>query len=478
MSDAIQFDNTYRRLPERFYQTLDPTPVDSPELIEINQNLADTLGIKSEWLASKPGIAILAGNEVPKGAEPIASVYAGHQFGNWNPRLGDGRAVLLGEVTTKENQRFDLQLKGSGPTLFSRGGDGRAPLGPVLREYIVSEAMFHLGIKTSRALGAVRTGEMVMREETLPGAVLLRVASSHIRFGSFQYFASIGDWEAVRLLADHVIDRHYPEVRESSEPYLSLFKCITDRTAKLVTSWQAIGFIHGVMNTDNMLVCGETIDYGPCAFLDTYHPETVFSSIDVGGRYAYQNQPGIAHWNLAALAQCFAPLLSDNEEQGVELAKTALDEFPKIFYHYHRRAMANKLGLSQANDSTDELTRDLLSTMADQKLDYTNTFTLLRQALSDRTILPTALENFYEGWNDQIEDKTVALQIMQSANPVIVPRNHIVEAVLSSAHQDDMEPFRAFNQALANPFSDELINSKFAKPPIESEIVQQTFCGT
>ena len=478
MSTQIQFDNTYRQLPERFYQVLNPEPVSSPALIKVNDELASQLGIDSSWLNSEAGLAMLAGNSIPEGADPIATVYAGHQFGNWNPRLGDGRAVLLGEVKDQSGHRFDLQLKGSGPTLYSRGGDGRAPLGPVIREYLISEAMFKLGVPTSRALAAVTTGDTVYRDEALPGAVLLRVASSHIRFGTFQYFTSIGDTEAVKLLADHVIERHYPEVLETESPYRSLYATIVKQTANLVASWQALGFIHGVMNTDNMLICAETIDYGPCAFMDTYHPETVFSSIDVGGRYAYQNQPGIAHWNLAALAQCFTTLLSDSEEEGVEIARTELDRFPEVFYETHRNKMAAKLGFASATDETDQLARDLLTLMADNKLDYTNSFSDLRRGLKDSSLIRPELEDWFNQWQNMVDDTNEAAKLMSAANPVIIPRNHQVERVISLALKQDLAPFYELHQALSNPFDDAWLQSEFASPPLEDEIVKQTFCGT
>ena len=478
MTGHIQFNNTYRKLPERFYQVLDPEPVSAPKLIEVNMKLAETLGIDSDWLASEAGISMLAGNSVPEGADPIATVYAGHQFGNWNPRLGDGRAVLLGEVEADDGHRYDLQLKGSGPTLFSRGGDGRAPIGPVIREYLISEAMFKLGVPTSRSLAAVTTGDKVYRDEALPGAVLLRVASSHIRFGTFQYFTSIGDIEAVKLLADHVMHRHYPAVVNAANPYRALYAAIVKQTARLVASWQALGFIHGVMNTDNMLVCGETIDYGPCAFMDTYHPETVFSSIDVGGRYAYQNQPGIAHWNLAALAQCFPSLLCDSEQEGVEIARSELDRFPEVFYEIHRNKVAAKLGFTSATEETDDLARDLLSVMTEEKLDYTNTFTDLRLALEDASRVRPELESWFTRWQNAITDSKQAASLMITTNPVIIPRNHQVERVIAAALSNDFDPFHGFQQALSNPFSDDFVQSEFAAPPLEDEIVRQTFCGT
>jgi uncharacterized protein YdiU (UPF0061 family) len=299
---ALPFDNSYARLPPRLYARLDPTPVREPGLLRVNRPLAEALGIDPDWLASEAGIAVVAGNAVPQGAEPLAAAYAGHQFGQYNPQLGDGRALLLGELLDRDGRRFDLQLKGSGPTPWSRGGDGRSPLGPVLREYLVSEGMHALGVPTTRALAAVTTGERVLRDGVEPGAVLARVASSHIRVGTFQYFAVRGDREALETLLGHVIERHYPALAAADNPALAVLEAVIGRQAGLIASWQHLGFIHGVMNTDNMLLCGETVDYGPCAFMEAFHPETVFSSIDHGGRYAYQNQPGIAHWNLVRFA--------------------------------------------------------------------------------------------------------------------------------------------------------------------------------
>ncbi len=321
--DPVSFDNSYARLPERFYARQVPEPVAAPGPIRVNRELAARLGIDLDWLASDEGMRVVAGNAIPPGAEPMATVYAGHQFGGYNPQLGDGRAILLGEVLSPDGKRFDLQLKGSGPTPYSRGGDGRSPLGPVLREYIVSEAMYRLGVPTTRALAAVSTGDTVARDRFLPGAVLARVASSHIRIGTFEYFAARRDTEALQLLARHVIERHYPAAQHSDNPVLALLEGVIARQAQLIAQWQLLGFIHGVMNTDNMLICGETIDYGPCAFMDQFNPDQVFSSIDHGGRYAYRKQPGIAHWNLSCLAQALLPVLHEDQERAVELAQHA-----------------------------------------------------------------------------------------------------------------------------------------------------------
>ena len=356
----VPFNNSYVELPGRFYSRQLPSPVAKPHLIRVNHDLAHKLNIDPDWIDSADAISTFAGNHVPEGADPIATVYAGHQFGSWNPQLGDGRAVLLGEVIGTDGQRYDIQLKGSGQTPYSRMGDGRAPLGPVLREYIVSEAMAALGIATSRSLAAVTTGEPVFREESLPGAVLVRVASSHIRIGTVQFFSAQNDVEGLRLLIDHVITRHYPEVQEADNPTLALLDKVMQRQAELIASWQMVGFIHGVMNTDDMLLSGETIDYGPCAFMDTYDPETVFSSIDHGGRYAYQNQPGIAHWNLACLAQALVPLLATSEEEAVEIAKQALDRFPAYFLAANLTGLRGKLGLTSEQEADETLAKDFL----------------------------------------------------------------------------------------------------------------------
>jgi uncharacterized protein YdiU (UPF0061 family) len=501
MPRPINFDNSYARLPERFYQHQSPVPVTSPAHIRINHDLADMLGIDSEWLESTDGLQVLAGNAIPEGSDPIATVYAAHQFGNWNPQLGDGRAVLLGEVISKDGVRYDLQLKGSGPTPYSRGGDGRAPLGPVLREYIVCEAMFALGVPTSRSLAAVTTGEQVFRDEAQPGAVLSRVAKSHIRIGTFQFFAAKGDTDALKRLADHVIERHYPEALAFENPYQGLLKGVVENTAYLVSRWQQLGFIHGVMNTDNMLVSGETVDYGPCAFMDAYHPETVFSSIDVGGRYAYQNQPKIAHWNLANFAQCLMPLLalntdadanananpdapSDEDDPALQRARTELDKFPDIFYAHHRQAMAAKIGISKPDESTDELIRDLLALMAQEQQDFTLTFASLAQYIENPTddnnaaTLPDAFAPWLTRWQNVIVDSKASLQLMLQTNPQIIPRNHRIEEAIQAATLGDFQPFHTLVEQLKNPFDPALAFSEYALAPKPDQQVQRTFCGT
>jgi serine/tyrosine/threonine adenylyltransferase len=372
--DFFAFDNSYARLPDRFFALLPPTPVVAPRLVRLNEKLAWHLRLDPGKLAAPEGVEILAGNRVPKRGEPLAMAYAGHQFGTFVPQLGDGRAILLGEVIDRDGVRRDIQLKGSGPTPFSRRGDGRAALGPVLREYIVSEAMAVLGIPTTRALAAVTTGEPVWREKPLPGAVLTRIASSHIRIGTFQFFAARGDLDAVRRLADHVIARHYPEAVDAANRYRTLLDLVISRQAALIAKWQLVGFIHGVMNTDNMSIAGETIDYGPCAFIDVYHPETVYSSIDKIGRYAYGNQPRIAQWNLARLAEAFLPLLAEDEDAAVKEAQKAIDAFAAGFETAYAAGLSRKLGLFRPRPDDLSLAQDLLERMAHNGADFTLLF--------------------------------------------------------------------------------------------------------
>lgn len=487
----LNFDNSYARLPAQFHSKQEPTPVAQPELIRINPALAVMLGLDSEWLASPTGVAWLAGNSHLNGTEPLAAVYAGHQFGSFNPQLGDGRAVLLGEIVNKVGQRYDLQLKGSGPTPYSRGGDGRSPLGPVLREYLVSEAMAALGIPGTRALAAVATGEAVMREEVLPGAVLTRVASSHIRIGTFQYFSSRGDTNSLQLLADHVIDRHYPVAGQSEQPTLALLQAVIERQAALVAHWQLVGFIHGVMNTDNMLLCGETIDYGPCAFMDEYEADKVFSSIDRGGRYAYSNQPGIAHWNLAQLAQSLLPLLDSDTDAALAAAQAAIDSFPGIYSELYQRGMLAKLGLNSSHDGDIQLIEDLLAVMAEQKTDFTLAFRhladLANPDLSASKAIPFEFTEGFDSWLTRWrqrlaqEAQTAAERqyAMYSVNPAYIPRNHQVEeAIRAATYEQDLTPFHRLMDVLQTPFDYSADNASYVIPPKPEQAVQQTFCGT
>ena len=488
---APTFDNSYARLSNKFYTRQPPTPVDRPGSIRINRELAGYLGVDAQWLASDEGTATVAGNHVPEGAEPLAAVYAGHQFGSYNPQLGDGRAVLLGEVLAGDGRRFDIQLKGSGPTPYSRGGDGRSALGPVVREYIVSEAMAALQVPTTRALAAVTTGERVARETLLPGGVLARVASSHIRVGTVEYFAARGETDALHELANHVIVRHFPECADSDNPTLHMLQAIIGRQAELIARWQLLGFIHGVMNTDNMLLCGETVDYGPCAFMDTFNPAQVYSSIDHAGRYAYRNQPGMGHWNLSRLAQSLLPLLDDNQERAIEQAQAAINGFPALFLDAHSRGLAQKLGLAALADDDTALVEDLFATMASQHLDFTLTFAQLtdlaeddtsNDRLSDDYPVPPALEPWLARWRARLQTDSLTpgdrVRRMRQANPVFIARNHQVEAAIVAAYQGDFAPFHALVDLLEAPLTYRAELASYAAPPQPEEIVQQTFCGT
>lgn len=485
----LAFDNSYVRLPDRFYTRQQPQPVSSPGLIRVNDTLASMLGIDPVWLASADGINMVAGNALPDGADPIATVYAGHQFGSWNPQLGDGRAVLLGEVVGSDGEHYDIQLKGSGKTPYSRMGDGRAPLGPVLREYVVSEAMAALGVPTSRALSAVTTGDPVYRDDALPGAVLARVAQSHIRIGTVQFFASRSDTEALNLLVDHVIRRHYPDIAEEENAALALLDKVMQVQAQLVVGWQMLGFIHGVMNTDNMLLSGETIDYGPCAFMDTYHPETVYSSIDHGGRYAYRNQPGIAHWNLACLAQALVPVLAEDEEQAIEIAGQALDRFPHYFLDANLTGLAAKLGLQTKQDEDEVLAKEFLDLLEREKADFTLAWRRLAEISGDEPPATVrhlfdfgeAFEPWLERWRNrcQAECNPRRQQAMLATNPAVIPRNHLVEEVIREASEnEDFLPFHQLNDVLYHPFDLGDVDDHYLTPPRPDQVVQQTFCGT
>ena len=475
----IPFDNSYARLPDRFYARLDPTPVADPRLVRLNASLAEALGID---LGGPDAVAVLAGNTVPAGAEPMALAYAGHQFGHFVPQLGDGRAVLLGEVIGRDGVRRDIQLKGSGPTAFSRRGDGRAALGPVLREYLISEAMAALGVPTTRTLAAVTTGETVWRETMLPGAVLTRVAASHIRVGTFQYFASRGDEDGVRTLADYAIARHYPDAASAENPYRALLDGVVARQADLMARWLLIGFIHGVMNTDNCSIAGETIDYGPCAFMDAYDPGAVFSSIDHQGRYAYGNQPRIALWNLTRLAECLLPLLDGNEEA----AKESLLGFAPRFQAAYFAGLRGKIGMRTEQEGDDALTQDLLGLMGADGADFTLTFRLLCDAAEGPDTAVRAL--FKDGgaydawsarWRARLTAETEPASLMRAVNPAFIPRNHLVEAALAAAvERSDFQPFEDLLAVVSRPFEGNPELARYAAPPRAEERVLQTFCGT
>ncbi|HEY7384915.1 MAG TPA: YdiU family protein [Beijerinckiaceae bacterium] len=492
MTFQFPFDNSYARLPDRFFARVEPTPVAAPRLVRVNRELAVELGLDPDRLAGPEGVEILAGRRVPQGAEPIAMAYAGHQFGQFVPQLGDGRAILLGEVVARDGTRRDIQLKGSGPTPYSRRGDGRAALGPVLREYLVSEAMAALGIPTTRTLAAVQTGETVARETFLPGAVLTRVASSHVRIGTFEFFAVRRDSEGLRLLADHVIARHYPQAADAERPYRALLDEVIARQARLVAQWLLVGFIHGVMNTDNMSIAGETIDYGPCAFMDAYDPATVFSSIDAYGRYAYGNQPRIALWNLARLAECLVPLLGANEDEAVAEAQAALEAFGPRFEATYHAGLRDKLGLSGEGDGDRELAQDLLEMMAKNQADFTLTFRRLCDAAADSAGDASVRELFadpgaYDAWAARwrrrlaLEPQTRQARraAMRSVNPAFIPRNHRVEAVIEAAvARKDFAPFEELLGVVTKPYEDQPGLAHYADPPEPHERVLQTFCGT
>ncbi len=486
-----RFDNSYARLPERFYARVNPEPARSPQLIRVNHALARDLGLDADWLESDVGLLTVAGNHIPDGADPIATAYAGHQFGGWSAQLGDGRALLLGEVINPAGERFDIQLKGSGRTPYSRGGDGRAPVGPVLREYLVSEAMAALGVPTTRTLSAVTTGDEVYRNGALPGAVLARVARSHIRIGTVQFFSSRGDVDGLRLLADHVIQRHYPEVAGLENPYLALFDAVIERQAQLVARWQLLGFIHGVMNTDNMLLSGETIDYGPCAFMDHFNPAAVFSSIDHQGRYAYLNQPGMAHWNLARLGQAMLPILGNDTQLALEQAGAILDEFPQRFSLAHHQELKRKLGLAGDAEKAVQLGTDLFQLMADASCDFTLTFRHLTElanpgikpSTSHLFQLPESFAPWLEQWqqtarwsSDTAELRHIA---MLQANPVVIPRNHLVEEVIKAAvDSSNFQPFHHLLDQLIRPYELDTGSDRYATPPTPEQVVTATFCGT
>lgn len=477
---AIAFDNSYRRLPDRFFAAVEPRGVAAPRLIAFNRDLATELGLDAD--AIEPAAAhLFSGNQLPAGAEPIALVYAGHQFGQFVPQLGDGRALLLGEVTDRNGDRRDIQLKGSGPTPFSRRGDGNAALGPVLREYIVSEAMHALGIPTTRALAAIATGETVYRETALPGAVLTRVAASHIRVGTFQYFAARGDEAALRTLADHVIARHYPELAQSERPYLALLGAVAERQAALVAAWMRIGFIHGVMNTDNTAISGETIDYGPCAFMDAYDPAAVFSAIDQGGRYAFARQPSIAQWNLARFAETLLILIDPVIDDAIKAATEVIEGFSARFDQYWLKAMRAKIGLLRQEDDDRALIGDLLNTMHTEELDFTLTFRALCDAQPGH--LSPGLETWLPRWQARLarEARTPA-EIsagMKSVNPAITTRNHRIEEVIVAAvERGDFAPFETMLRAVRQPYLDPSEFTAYTLPPTKAERVCQTFCGT
>ena len=484
MTDFIfQLESTYAELPQLLFSKLSPTPVRQPEVVIFNEKLADEIGLNLKGMSKEVRTDLFAGNFVPEGTEPFAQAYAGHQFGNFT-MLGDGRAIVLGEHQTPSGQRLDLQLKGSGRTPYSRGGDGRAALGPMLREYIISEAMHALGIPTTRSLAVVTTGEKVYRETELTGAILTRVASSHIRVGTFEFTSLQEDKKVTRALLDYLIDRHFPEIKEKENKPFALLEAVIHQQAELITHWMRVGFIHGVMNTDNMALSGETIDYGPCAFMDTFAPDTVFSSIDHKGRYAYANQPYIAQWNLARLAESLLPLMDGEKEEIIAMAEDLLNSFEQVYKNKWLSMMGSKLGLSRVDNEDEKLITDLLEWMHQNSADFTNTFRdLSKEKLPEEELYKSKnFTNWRARWQDRIEkeelDWEASFALMKSVNPAVIPRNHKVEEALQAGEEGDITPFHNLISALDMPYEDGDHLLPYQAPPQPGEKVLQTFCGT
>ncbi|MEC0127522.1 protein adenylyltransferase SelO [Paenibacillus pabuli] len=484
LNKGWHFDNSYARLPQTFFTRQGAEPVQSPKMMIFNTLLAESLGLNTGALNSDEGTNVFAGNLIPEGAEPLAQAYAGHQFGNFN-MLGDGRALLLGEQITPQGERVDIQLKGSGRTPYSRAGDGRAAVGPMLREYIISEAMYALGIPTTRSLAVVSTGENIIRETERPGAILTRVASSHLRVATFQYAARGASMDDLLALADYTLKRHFPDIAEAENRYLLLLQEVVKRQASLIAKWQQVGFIHGVMNTDNMAISGETIDYGPCAFMDAYNPATVFSSIDTQGRYAYGNQPYIGGWNLARFAETLLPLLHEDEEKAVQIAQDAIAQFSELYHHHWLSGMRSKLGLFNEEAEDESLIRDLLELMEKHNADYTNTFLALTFDTLEGTSWFGTSE--FAGWNErwqerlgrQKEAKEVSHQLMRDSNPAVIPRNHRVEEALERAeNHGDLAVMEKLLAVLAHPYAHSPEQAEYAELPAQCDTSYQTFCGT
>ena len=482
MTIGWHFDNTYSKLSNTFKEDIKPTPVHDPELIILNKELAKNLNLDFSKINTKDLAKLFSGNLLPEGTNTIAQAYAGHQFGHFT-MLGDGRAVLLGEHLVNGTNRFDIQFKGSGKTSFSRNGDGRAALGPMLREYIISEAMNGLGIPTTRSLAVVKTGENVIRETSLPGAILTRIASSHIRVGTFQYIAARKKKDEIEVLLNYVIDRHYPDIKNSKNKAAELLSIVLEKQINLVVNWMRVGFIHGVMNTDNMSISGETIDYGPCAFMDTYDPKTVFSSIDQMGRYAYFNQPVITKWNLSRFAECLIPLIDKNQEKAIELATEIINSFEKKYEEKWLNMMRDKLGLFGMDEKDKFLILDLLTWMHQKKIDYTNIFCHLmnENIKEDKDYEDEDFKNWKKRWNERLKTNNntpeKSLKLMRSANPIVIPRNHKVEEVLEAAEKNNFKPITRLVEILKDPYSQQknIINYQI---PSNSEKKYQTFCGT
>ena len=476
------FDNTYFKLSSSFKEDINPVPVKNPELIILNKRLASSLNLDFSLISNKELSKIFSGNTLPEGSNSIAQAYAGHQFGHFT-MLGDGRAVLIGEHTTKSNKKYDIQFKGSGKTAFSRNGDGRAALGPMLREYIISEAMHNLNIPTTRSLAVVKTGENVIRETSLQGAILTRVALSHIRVGTFQYIAARKKKDELELLLNYVIQRHYPDIQNSKNKPLDLLKVILEKQVDLVVNWMRVGFIHGVMNTDNMSISGETIDYGPCAFMDNYDPKTVFSSIDQMGRYAYCNQPVITKWNLSRFAECLIPLIDKDQNKSIELATEIIDSFEKKYEEKWLNMMRDKLGLFGVDDKDKFLILDLLTWMHQKKLDYTNTFCHLMNSEIEKNenFIDKDFQNWKKRWQERLKINNNTpkkyIKLMRSVNPVVIPRNHKVEEILNEANKNNIEPLKRLLEILNTPYSEKKDIKEFQIPSSSKE-KYQTFCGT
>ncbi len=474
-------ENSYGQLPEFFYSKINLSRVSSPKLVVLNDDLAKYLGFNKEDLKGEEGLSYLSGNAVPEGSIPIAQAYAGHQFGYFT-MLGDGRAMLLGEQRTPDGKIYDIQLKGSGKTPYSRGGDGRAALGPMLREYIISEAMNALKVPTSRSLAVVTTGEPVIREKLLKGSILTRMASSHIRVGTFEYAANFGKKENVRQLADYSINRHFKKIEKDEYLYLNFLKEVVKRQASLIAKWQLVGFIHGVMNTDNMALSGETIDYGPCAFMDTYNPDTVFSSIDTYGRYAYKNQPQIAAWNLTRFAESILPLIDENIEKAIRLAQDAVSEFFALYNEHWISGMRSKLGIFNDESGDDSLVEDLLNIMHKNNEDYTNTFIKLTFGHASLFEIRGFKEWYYkwqERLNRQAQTKEESFELMKNSNPAVIPRNYRIEEVLKSADEmGDLSPMEALISVLNKPFAHTFEQKEYGVLPPASFCNYKTFCGT
>ena len=483
-NNGWNLENSYAKLPELFYTPLKLETVSMPKLVVLNQRLAEELGLDAEALRSQAGIDILAGQALPANAKAIAQAYAGHQFGYFT-MLGDGRAMLIGEQLTPAGERFDIQLKGSGRTAYSRSGDGKAALGPMLREYLISEAMHYLGIPTSRSLAVVTTGDPVYREKILPGAVLTRVAASHIRVGTFEYAAQWGTTADVKALADYTIKRHFPGLLSQPNPYLGLLDAVIKAQAALIAKWQLVGFIHGVMNTDNVAISGETIDYGPCAFMDHYDPTTVFSSIDLQGRYAYRNQPNIGLWNLARLAETLIPLVDDNQQQALKLVEDSLRNFPSLYQADWLQGMRLKLGIADQEPEDERLIADLLGLMKQYQADYTNTFVdlTLDRTQSSELYESDAFKDWRERWQARLERQEQTDQgikkLMKQVNPVVIPRNHQVEKALQAVtEQEDVKPLQQLLAVLQAPYDYNSLNLEFMTPPEPSSSPYKTYCGT